>query len=291
MAGFLVLFQLMTKWPKFGKPRNCRGLAISQNKTQKQSIETLKPFFFTSKTGICPSLGYIHLLLFDFHSIFPSIAVVCCRCIIKIFFRREMSTNVYNFLHWNTWGKVSSPTLWLIPIPQREPQPLVACCWKLSEVEIMGNFPLCLESELEFLFFWSYRVLFSKNLQDPVWCFWTSSGKMINRCHFKFETFLWLRKPLSWERRGQQDSEGRRWLFTLHSDQSFLSTPELRDSKIGIRPVEKKKKASVTVLHLHQQESVQLFVGLGKFLTSVWTIAGLCVRSIFTVWKISTTPS
>lgn len=43
---------------------------------------------------------------------------------------------------------------------------------------------------------------------------------------------------------GQQDSEegeGGRWLFTLHSDQSFLSTPELRDSRIDTHPVEGKK--------------------------------------------------
>lgn len=30
---------------------------------------------------------------------------------------------------------------------------------------------------------------------------------------------------------------GERWLFTLHSDQSFLSTPELHDSRIGTHPV------------------------------------------------------
>lgn len=31
--------------------------------------------------------------------------------------------------------------------------------------------------------------------------------------------------------------------------------------------------------------------GPGRPLTSVCTMAGLCVRSIFTVWKMSTTPS
>lgn len=34
--------------------------------------------------------------------------------------------------------------------------------------------------------------------------------------------------------------EGGGWLFTLHSDQSFLNTPELRDSRIGTHPVGKK---------------------------------------------------
>lgn len=34
--------------------------------------------------------------------------------------------------------------------------------------------------------------------------------------------------------------EGRDGFFTLHSDQSFLSTPELHDSRIGIHPVGKK---------------------------------------------------
>ena len=38
--------------------------------------------------------------------------------------------------------------------------------------------------------------------------------------------------------RGRQDSGGKRWLFTLHSDQSFLSTPELRDSRIGTHPAQ-----------------------------------------------------
>lgn len=33
---------------------------------------------------------------------------------------------------------------------------------------------------------------------------------------------------------------GKRWLFTLHSDQSFLNTPELRGSRIGTHPVGKK---------------------------------------------------
>lgn len=33
---------------------------------------------------------------------------------------------------------------------------------------------------------------------------------------------------------------GERWLFTLHSDQSFLNTPELHDSRIGTHPVGKK---------------------------------------------------
>lgn len=34
---------------------------------------------------------------------------------------------------------------------------------------------------------------------------------------------------------------GRRWLFTLHSDQSFLGTQELPGSKTGTRPVETAK--------------------------------------------------
>lgn len=33
-----------------------------------------------------------------------------------------------------------------------------------------------------------------------------------------------------------------RWLFTLHSDQSFLNTPELRDSRIGTHPTGRKHR-------------------------------------------------
>lgn len=40
---------------------------------------------------------------------------------------------------------------------------------------------------------------------------------------------------------GFRGGGGGRWLFTLHSDQSFLSTPELRDSRIDTHPVEGKK--------------------------------------------------
>lgn len=43
---------------------------------------------------------------------------------------------------------------------------------------------------------------------------------------------------------GRQDSGGKRWLFTLHSDQSFLNTPELRGSRIGTRPVWGEKQKS-----------------------------------------------
>lgn len=67
-------------------------------------------------TSICFSL------IFDF--LFPSLSVACYCCITKIFLR-----NVHECLqcppHWNTWGKVSSLTLWSIPAPQLEPQLLV----------------------------------------------------------------------------------------------------------------------------------------------------------------------
>lgn len=39
---------------------------------------------------------------------------------------------------------------------------------------------------------------------------------------------------------GATEFWGKRWLFTLHSDQSFLSTPVLRDSRIGTHPADKK---------------------------------------------------
>lgn len=37
--------------------------------------------------------------------------------------------------------------------------------------------------------------------------------------------------------------EGQKWLvFTLHSDQSFLNTPELRGSRIDTRPAGRERK-------------------------------------------------
>lgn len=39
---------------------------------------------------------------------------------------------------------------------------------------------------------------------------------------------------------------GKRWLFTLHSDQSFLNTPELRGSRIGTHPQSGPLLASVS---------------------------------------------
>lgn len=40
--------------------------------------------------------------------------------------------------------------------------------------------------------------------------------------------------------------EGQKWLFfTLHSDQSFLDTPELRGSRIGTRPAGGRHKTGV----------------------------------------------
>lgn len=35
-------------------------------------------------------------------------------------------------------------------------------------------------------------------------------------------------------------------LFTLHSDQSFLNTPELRDSRIGTHPVRKERETNAS---------------------------------------------
>lgn len=64
-----------------------------------------------------PHLGYIHLPLIDFCCcLSPSLSVACYRCTTKDIFEKR---NVHECLqcppHWNTWGKVSSLTLWSIP--------------------------------------------------------------------------------------------------------------------------------------------------------------------------------
>lgn len=57
---------------------------------------------------------------------FPSSSVACYCCVTKIFFEKR---NVHECLqcppHWNTWGEVSSLTLWSKPAPHLEPQHLV----------------------------------------------------------------------------------------------------------------------------------------------------------------------
>lgn len=64
---------------------------------------------------------------------------------------------------------------------------------------------------------------------------------------------------------GRQDSGGKRWLFTLHSDQSFLNTPELRGSRIGTRPVwgEKQKTKKNPSENIHTRVLKGRFVRYG----------------------------
>lgn len=78
------------------------------------------------------------------------------------------------------------------------------------------------------------RVSSSKNVQwDPgfwrVWCW--------RRLLSSFSNFKVSMAQETVEGGGGDRILGReRWLFTLHSDQSFLNTPELRDSRIGTHP-------------------------------------------------------
>lgn len=127
----LVLFE----WPDFGRKK--KHLCVHRQPqfghfsgyhSQKVSTEITWTLFTPKQTkkkqeshpvlatSICFSL------IFDF--LFPSLSVACYCCVTKIFLR-----NVHECLqcppHWNTWGKVSSLTLWSIPAPQLEPQLLV----------------------------------------------------------------------------------------------------------------------------------------------------------------------
>lgn len=53
-------------------------------------------------------------------------------------------------------------------------------------------------------------------------------------------------ETVEWGEGGATGFWGKKWLFTLHSDQSFLSTPALRDSRIGTHPAEEEEKKKKT---------------------------------------------
>lgn len=79
------------------------------------------------KTRKSPHLGYILLPLLDFCC--SNFFITCCLLPLyhkDIFQKRNVHECLQCPPHWNTWGKVSSLTLWSIPAPQLEPQRLVA---------------------------------------------------------------------------------------------------------------------------------------------------------------------
>lgn len=81
---------------------------------------------------------------------------------------------------------------------------------------------------------------------------WISHGVVVVCSRWlKFSKFLWLRRLLGGGdgiQEGVGGDDGFFFcfvtLFTLHSDQSFLNTPEPRDSRIGTHPVRKETNAS-----------------------------------------------
>lgn len=111
-----------------------------------------------------------------------------------------------------------------------------------------------------------YRILFGTSELEMI--------KLSSFCRCLKFTFLWLRKLSRWGATGFW-GWGKRWLFTLHSDQSFLSTPELHGSRIGIHPVEKRKivrtELAVTFQEIFYLNEVTIF----EFLRAYCVISDL----------------
>lgn len=105
------------------------NLVISLDITQKMLLKYLNPLLHPSiskeqeshtvlATSICLSL--IFAVAFSF--------INCCLLPLyheDIFEKRNVHVCLQCPPHWNTWGKVSSLTLWSIPAPHLEPQRLV----------------------------------------------------------------------------------------------------------------------------------------------------------------------
>ena len=85
-------------------------------------------------TSICLSL--IFAVAFSF--------IICCLLPLyheDIFEKRNVHECLQCPPHWNTWGKVSSLTLWSIPAPQLEPQRRVPLLMRIFVFYTEGNFP------------------------------------------------------------------------------------------------------------------------------------------------------
>lgn len=81
--------------------------------------------------------------------------------------------------------------------------------------------------------------------------------------------------------------------FMLHSGRSFPGTPDWPGSRTGTGPGRAEGSDGLGVMARLAARVLVMVMTMVKegSLTSVWTVAGLWVRSILTVWKMSTTPS
>lgn len=135
-----------------------------------------------------PSASHWFLLLPS-----PSLSVACYRCTTKDIFEKR---NVHECLqcppHWNTWGKVSSLTLWSIPAPQLEPQRLVPLLMRIFFSGWWANFShedsRChIGTILNWLGGYVHWKIYNRILD--LW-FWISDGVVVVGCHcFKFQSF------------------------------------------------------------------------------------------------------
>lgn len=183
---------------------------ISHNITHAVLMEILEPLLLPSisknkivtQSWLHPSASFFVLFLFIF---LLSFSFVACRLLLlyheNIFEKRNVHECLLCPPHWNTWGKVSSLTLWLIPAPQLEPQrlvlplPTIFFSWNDGQFQ---EFPHDAPQKSNWTLNWLDGASSSKNLQDPVWCVWISGGDMVVCCR-RFECqFLWLKRLLRW---------------------------------------------------------------------------------------------
>lgn len=106
---------------------------------------TWTPFYsqaYQKNTKVTPS--WLHPSASRWFSLLPSpsLSVACYPLYHEDIFEKR---NVHECLqcppHWNTWGKVSSLTLWSIPAPQLEPQRRVPLLMRIFVFYMKGNFP------------------------------------------------------------------------------------------------------------------------------------------------------
>lgn len=204
------------------------------------SIPPNMPFLICRHMRMKVSLSYIR----PPPSNFLSFSCRCCRhchlfVVIVARSTEILNKNLHECLqcppHWNSWGKVSS---------------LAFNQTQRSQLE-----PLCLEDRLFFFFFspptesrgqigttlhWFSGCL---NIYGRIMV-WISHGVFVCCRCFQLSKFLWLRRLLG--RGGERWNSGGGtvdgFFFTLHSDQSFLNTPERHDSRIGTHPVKKEER-------------------------------------------------
>lgn len=162
--------------------------AYQKKRKENKKPHKCHPFLATS---ICLSL--IFAVAFSF--------IICCSLPLyheDIFEKRNVHECLQCPPHWNTWGKVSSLTLWSIPAPKAWATASGSSPDEDCLFLVMGNFPRFLEKGLfAKLELKSWAICFcllrkKKKFYNRIlfWWVWISVGVIvICCCHFKFQSF------------------------------------------------------------------------------------------------------